>query len=101
MKLQETFGNGRKRKVPGIRQQHTWHLQIILLLLYGVLRFHVKIFKIPESGSVLSSVLRSMIPKLREWFMSQERRALDDSVFYSEKYWMKVDEETGEGNMNI
>ncbi len=38
------------------------------------------------------SVFRSMIPKLTQWFMSEECRALDDSDFYSEHYWMDVDE---------
>ena len=33
------------------------------------------------------------IPKLREWFSSQECQALDASDFYSEKYWMNADEE--------
>ena len=32
--------------------------------------------------------------------MSQEFQALGSTDFYSEKYWMNVDEETGDG-MNI
>ena len=46
-------------------------------------------------------VFRSMIPKIKEWFMSEECRALESSDFYSEKYWMNVDEESGEDDMNI
>jgi phage major head subunit gpT-like protein len=38
-------------------------------------------------------VFRRMIPKLREWFSSQECQALDASDFYSEKYWMNAVEE--------
>jgi len=33
-----------------------------------------------------------MIPKLTQWFMSEECRALDNCDFYSEHYWMDVDE---------
>ena len=40
----------------GLCQQQTRQLQIIQLLLYGVLRLHVKVSEIPESGSVLQSV---------------------------------------------
>lgn len=33
-----------------------------------------------------------MIPKLTQWFISEECRALNDSDFYSEHYWMDVDD---------
>jgi hypothetical protein len=42
-----------------------------------------------------------MIPKIKEWFISQECQALDSSDFYSEKYWTNVDEEIGEDDINI
>jgi hypothetical protein len=37
-----------------------------------------------------------MIPKLWEWFSSQECQALNASDFYAEKYWMNADEEAEE-----
>lgn len=47
-------------------------------------------------------VFRSMIPKLTQWFMSAECRALDDSDFYSEHYWMDVDDvEMDEDDMDM
>ena len=46
-----------------------------------------------QSLSMSFRVFRSRIPKLREWFSSQECQALDASDFYSEKYWMNADEE--------
>ncbi len=43
-----------------------------------------------------------MIPKLTQWFMSAECRALDDSDFYSEHYWMDVDDvEMDEDDMDM
>jgi hypothetical protein len=43
-----------------------------------------------------------MIPKLTQWFMSEECRALDNCDFYSEQYWMDVDDvELDEDDMNV
>ena len=43
-----------------------------------------------------------MIPKLMQWFMSAECRALDNPDFYSEHYWMIVDDvEMDEDDMDM
>lgn len=46
-----------------------------------------------QSLAVAFRVFRSMIPKLKEWVSWQECQALDPSDFYSDKYWINVDEE--------
>lgn len=47
-------------------------------------------------------VFRSMIPKLTQWLISEECRALDDSDFYSEHYWIDVDDvEMDEDDMDV
>jgi hypothetical protein len=43
-----------------------------------------------------------MIPKLTQWFMSEECRALHNCDFYSEHYWMDVDDvEMDEDDMDV
>lgn len=70
---------------------------------YYYMEHYAFMSKYPKFQTLAMSfrVFRNMIPKIKEWFVSQECQALDSSNFYSEKYWMNVDEETGEVDMNI
>ena len=58
------------------------------------MEYYAFISKYPKFQNLAMAfrVFRSMIPKLTQWFMSEECRALDNSDFYSEHYWMDVDD---------
>ena len=68
------------------------------------MEYYAFISKYPKFQNLAMAfrVFRSMIPKLTQWFMSEECRALDDSDFYSEHYWMDVDGvEMGEDDVDM
>ena len=87
MKLQETFGNGHKGRFLDYVNNR---LGISKSSYYYYMDYYGFMSKYRQFQSLSMSfrVFRSMIPKLREWFSSQECQALDASDFYSEKYWM-------------
>ena len=94
LRLQETFGNGDKGRFLdyvnnrlGISKSSYYYMD------YYAFMSNYRQF---QNLSMSFRVFRSMIPKLREWFSSQECQALDASDFYSAKYWMNADEEVEE-----
>ena len=90
VKLQETFGNGHKRRFLDYVNNR---LGIFKSSYYYYMEYYVFMSKYPKFQNLAVSfrVFRSMIPKLTEWFISEECRALDNCNFYSEHYWMEVD----------
>ncbi|OAJ42962.1 hypothetical protein BDEG_26348 [Batrachochytrium dendrobatidis JEL423] len=70
---------------------------------YYYMEYYAFMSKYPKFQTLAVSfrVFRSMIPKIKEWFMSQECQALNSSDFYSEHYWMNVDDEMDDDDMNV
>jgi hypothetical protein len=101
MKLLETFGQGHKRRFLDYVNNR---LGISKSSYYYYMEYYAFMSKYPKFQNLAVSfrVFRSMIPKLTQWFMSAECRALDDSDFYSEHYWMDVDDvEMDEDGMDV
>lgn len=101
MKLLETFGHGHKGRFLDYVNNR---LGISKSSYYYYMEYYAFMSKYPKFQNLAVSfrVFRSMIPKLTQWFMSAECRALDDSDFYSEHYWMDVDDvEMDEDDMDM
>ena len=101
MKLLETFGHGHKGRFLDYVNNR---LGISKSSYYYYMEYYAFMSKYPKFQNLAMAfrVFRSMIPKLTQWFMSAECRALDDSDFYSEHYWMDVDDvEMDEDDMDM
>ncbi|KAL5033639.1 Glycerol kinase [Batrachochytrium dendrobatidis] len=100
MKLLETFGDGHKGRFLDYVNSR---LGISKSSYYYYMEHYAFMSKYPKFQTLAVSfrVFRSMIPKIKEWFMSQECQALDSSDFYSEHYWMNVDDEMDDDDMNV
>ncbi|KAJ3376365.1 hypothetical protein HDU84_000290, partial [Entophlyctis sp. JEL0112] len=101
MKLLETFGHGHKGRFLdyvnnrlGISKSSYYYYMEYYAFMSKYLKF--------QNLAMAFRVFRCMILKLMQWFMSAECQALDDSDFYSEHYWMDVDDvEMDEDNMDM
>ena len=101
MKLLKTFGHGHKGRFLDYVNNG---LGISKSSYYYYMEYYAFMSKYPKFQNLAVSfrVFRSMIPKLTQWFMSEECRALDDSDSYSEHYWMDVDDvEMDEDDMDM
>jgi hypothetical protein len=101
--IQETFGNGHKgRSLDYVNNR----LGISKSSYYYYMGYYAFMSKYPKFQYLAMAfrVFRSMTPKLTQWFMSAECRAmiLISSDFYSAKYWMDVDDvEMDEEDMDV
>ncbi len=101
MKLLETFGHGHKGRFLDYVNNR---LGFSKSSYYYYMEYYAFMSKYPKFQNLAMAfrVFRSMIPKLTQWFMSEECRALDDSDFYSEHYWMDVEDvEMDEDDMDV
>ena len=101
MKLLETFGDGHKGRFLDYVNNR---LGISKSSYYYYMEYYAFMSMYPKFQNLAVSfrVFRSMIPKLKEWFLSEECRALDNSDFYSEQYWVDVDDvEMDEDDMDV